>query len=727
MISGMFKKQKEKIYTSLLMAEDDARQIRSPQNTVIATNKAGSALFGMQENPFFFLRDCLENTQIQRLVDAYCHQQPLDIQMRVGKSVYQIQLKKIPPGMLLVAKDITPSAAVHASLSHQLALLSGTLSALSDPLYLVDSKGILIYVNAAFCRLVDATFEQILGHPLNDFILENRPDTGGFFEGVCLVKTKEKSMPFEVHQHPLETDFDVLVCGVIHPYFPKSEVAHFSLFEQAPLPCLIVDLMDKTVLKVNRVFCWLFKQVKEEVEGKNILSFFPENMQQVLSRKLDKMASGQSESEMVEVITLPVLDTRTLNIFMGFATDKKDTLLFYIVDVSARKNLEAQVSHAQKMQAIGQLAGGIAHDFNNLLTAIIGFTDLLLQDKTPDDASFLDLMQIKGNANKAAGLVGQLLTFSRKQPVRPKLISIHDAFIDLEALLQRSLLVPFNTLKLEFKRNLGCVKLDPNQLTQIFLNLAVNAKDAMPEGGIFRLLAVREKVKKSRTCGVDKLPPGDYIKITASDTGIGIETKDLPHIFEPFFTTKESSTASGTGLGLSTVYGVVRGADGCIAVDSEKGVGTTFTIYLPRFEAEEVPSSPPKVIEAEKPEKTEHQTILLVDDERSVRMVSARALQNLGYHLIECDSAQSALIELQKTQEIDLLLTDMMMPGMDGETLIKEALKLRPGLKTILISGYSEEFRRHGSEDHTAFDFLAKPFELSELTDKVKKVLEKAK
>ncbi len=724
MIADMFRRKKEKIYASLLNVEDDARQIRSLQNVVLATNQAGARLFGLQENPFFFLRDSLESVQIQRLVDAYCHQQAWEAQIRVGKSVYQIQLKKLSDGMLLVAKDITSFVAVHTSLSHQLALLSGILSTLSDPLYLIDAKGTLIYVNMAFCRLVGASFKQILGQSLNKFIVENQPDIGGFFEGLCLIKTTDKLTTFTVRQQPLDTDLDPLFCGIIRPYSPQVEAAHFSLFEQAPLPCLIVDLLDKTVLKVNNVFCILFKQVKEEIEGKNILSFFPENMQQILLRKLDKMVQGQSESEMVELITLPMLDTRTLNIFMGFATDKKDTLLFYIVDVSARKNLEAQVAHSQKMQAIGQLAGGIAHDFNNLLTAIIGFTDLLLQNKTADDPSFLDLMQIKGNANKAAGLVGQLLTFSRKQPVRPKLISIHDAFIDLEALLQRSLLVPFNTLKLEFKRHLGCVKLDPNQLTQIFLNLAVNAKDAMPNGGIFRLSAVRERIKKSRPCGIDKMTPGDYIKITASDTGVGIDSKDLPHIFEPFFTTKESSTASGTGLGLSTVYGVVRGADGYIAVDSEKGVGTTFSIYLPRFEPDAAPLPVEKVVENDIP-NTEHQIILLVDDERSVRLVSARALQSQGYHIIECDSAQSALLELQKKQEIDLLLTDMMMPGMDGETLIEEALKLRPHLKSILISGYSEEFRRHGSEENKAFTFLAKPFELSELLEKVQKVLEK--
>lgn len=712
-----------KIYETLLNAESDARQIRSGKNAVLASNPAGQDLFGIKENPFAFLKDTEDVAAVQKLVDAYCSKTPIELQIKTPENIYQISIRKIADDILLTATDKTPEYAIHTSLSRQLAFMSDVLSSFSDPLYLTDKKGELIYVNKAFCELTGKTVKESLGHFLCDFILENCPECIGIWEGISLLKTSEGSASFRIAQRPFETDIDIFYCGTIQKYTPAVMSSEINLFQHAPIPCLIIDVLEYRVIQANPALLNSLKLIEGKLDNLEISNIFSENSADLLSTKLAKMLNGITKTERLELMTHPDFGGKTFNTYIGWTGAEKDAFILYLIDASERKNLEMQFAHAQKMQAMGQLAGGVAHDFNNLLTAIIGFCDLLLQRHSVNDDDFLDLMQIKGNANKASGLVGQLLTFSRKQPSKIKTISLHDAFVDLSALLQRSL-SPFITLKTDFKRNLGSVKVDPNQLMQIFLNLAVNSKDAMPKGGVFKISATKEKVKKTKACGTDLMTPGDYVKIQVSDTGIGIAAEHLPRIFEPFFTTKEGGNVSGTGLGLSTVYGIVRGVGGYISVDSEKNVGTTFTIYLPRFE--EKPQATKKEIKAVRPLFTpkESLTILLVDDEDGVRMVAARALKSKGWTVIECGNAEQAIEEFQKGTEIDLLLTDMVMPGMDGETLIKQARQARPKMKTILMSGYSEEFARHGSQKNDAFHFLAKPFELAALLEKVKEVLE---
>lgn len=714
---------KRKIYESLLNAESDARQIRSAKNKVIASNNAANNLFGSTENPFAFLKNATPTSALQKLIDAYCNASPLDIEIKTTESVFNISLKKIDDNILLIAKDKTSEFAIHKSLSRQLSFMSDVLSSFSDPLYLTDKNGILIYVNKSFCELTGLTVKDILDHHLSDFIIENTPEFSGHWDNICLVRTKSEPTSFHVSQRPFETDIDLFFCGTLQKYVPAVLTSDINLFQHSPVPTVIIDVLEHHIIRTNHALLNSLKQIEGSLDGIGIQNIFTESSSELLIAKFNKMIAGTHKKERLELTTTPEYGGKIFNTFIGWTGPEKDAFILYLIDASERKNLEMQFAHAQKMQAMGQLAGGVAHDFNNLLTAIVGFCDLLLQRCGPDNEDFMDLMQIKGNANKASGLVGQLLTFSRKQPSQIKTISLHDAFVDLSALLQRSL-SPFVTLKTEFKRNLGSVKIDPNQLMQIFLNLAVNAKDAMPGGGIFKISATKEKIKKKRPCGSDIIPAGEYVKIMVSDTGTGISPEHLPRIFEPFFTTKESSNVSGTGLGLSTVYGVIRAASGFIAVDSEKNVGTTFTIYLPRFE--EKPEKIGANLEILRPVITpkENLNILLVDDEDGVRMVAARALKTKGWQVTECGNAEQAIEQFQKNSNFDLLITDMVMPGMDGETLIKQIKTAHPKIKTILMSGYSEEFARHGSEQHDDFEFLAKPFELSGLIKKVKEVLE---
>ncbi len=257
--------------------------------------------------------------------------------------------------------------------------------------------------------------------------------------------------------------------------------------------------------------------------------------------------------------------------------------VIFLVDATEQKNLEVKFAQAQKMQAMGQLAGGVAHDFNNLLTAIIGFCDLLLQRHGIGDPSFADLIQIKNNANRAAGLVRQLLAFSRKQPLQPKLIDVTENFMELSQMLKRVLGEKI-ILKFHHGSDLGFIKVDPVQFSQVIINLAVNAKDAMNGNGILTISTRTEHVARPQPFGEDTIKPGEFVVIEVADTGCGIAEENLNRIFEPFFSTKQNVVGSGTGLGLAMVYGIVRQTEGFIKVDSKLGQGTTFSIHLPRFE-----------------------------------------------------------------------------------------------------------------------------------------------
>ncbi len=719
----MFWDRGKKYYEILLNVEDDARQIRTFSNALVASNTKGKELFGEMENPFSFLKDAENPQSVQKLIDAYCTQTPIEMEIKTAHHVYGISLKKIKKSILIIAKDKSPEYALHLSLTKQVEFMSDVLSTFVDPIYLTDKQGTLIYVNKAFCLLTNTSFDDVLGKNISNFVLDGSPDFMGYWHGLLSFKTKEGYKLLCAYQRPFEAHNSLYFSGILKEKETISSEKSLYLFNEAPLPLAIVSGIDYQILQVNKAFISAFKQAETADQKTNFLDLFSENTRDVLATKLNKLTSGLSKTEHIEAIVSPEFGAKTFSVFISFTTAEKDTLIIYLIDASERKNLEMQFAHAQKMQAIGQLAGGVAHDFNNLLTAIIGFCDLLLQRHNPNDSSFLDIMQIKGNANKAAGLVGQLLTFSRKQPSKIQLLNFHDAFIDLSALLQRSI-SPFVTLKTEMKRNLGFVKMDPNQLTQIFLNLAVNAKDAMKTGGTLKISATKEKLKKAKPCGNDVMQSGDYIKIIVSDNGNGISAEHLPHIFEPFFTTKEGVTGSGTGLGLSTVYGIIHATGGYISVDSEKGIGTTFIIYLPRIEQSISNYIQPKLVRPVFIPSSGPSNILLVDDEDGVRLVVARLLKAKGFQVVECANAEQALDELSKKDDYTLLITDMVMPGMDGETLIKKAKEVYPKLKTLLMSGYSEDMARHSSSENKELYFISKPFELNNLLEKVNEILE---
>jgi len=396
-------------------------------------------------------------------------------------------------------------------------------------------------------------------------------------------------------------------------------------------------------------------------------------------------------------------------------------VLLLLKDNSEEAKLKRQVAQATKMQVVGQLAGGVAHDFNNILTAIIGHCDLMLMRHTPGDSDYDDIQQIKSNSNRAAGLTRQLLAFSRQQTLRPQVLQLPDVVSEVSHLLKR-LLGETVELVVKHGRSLGPIRADPGQLEQVIINLAVNARDAMAAkgGGTLTIQTYSIKADQVAELGSDILPIADYTALKVTDTGTGIPRNVLGKIWEPFFTTKE--VGKGTGLGLSTVYGIVKQSGGFIFAESEPGEWTSFDIYLPVHRDE---AGAPKASKTEKAKKDElwgSGTVLLVEDEPMVRSVAERALTRHGYTVITADNGEDALEILAKGELIDLLISDVVMPGMDGPTMVREARQSRPELKILFMSGYAEEQLRK-SIDIENVAFLPKPFSVTDLAEAARRAV----
>ena len=411
-----------------------------------------------------------------------------------------------------------------------------------------------------------------------------------------------------------------------------------------------------------------------------------------------------------------------LQITLGRVEDESEALLIAVLnDATELKSLEAQFVQSQKMQAIGQLAGGVAHDFNNLLTAISGHCDLLLLRHDPGDPAFADLKQIEQNANRAASLVGQLLAFSRKQNLRAQPVDLRDTMSDLTHLLNR---LVEETIQLDLAHEPGAktIRADSRQLEQVIMNLVVNARDAMPEGGRIKIRTLNTHLEQPMLRDRVEVPAGDYVVVTVSDEGIGIEPEVLPKVFEPFYTTKK--TGEGTGLGLSTAYGIVKQSGGYIFVDSKSGEGTTFSLYFPAHVSKETTESATVTPEKGPASGRRDGVVLLVEDEAPVRAFATRALRMRGMTVIEADCAEAALEVLEDPEMIiDVFVTDVIMPGMDGPTWVRKALKKRPETKVVFVSGYAEESLAENQSRVPNSVFLPKPFSLNQLTSLVQEQL----
>ncbi|MCR8725555.1 ATP-binding protein [Frigidibacter sp. ROC022] len=613
-----------------------------------------------------------------------------DVVMRRGHirlSVHRLG----PDGFLWRLEDLVERGSVKAPESIGLPMLTASKS------------GAVLYMNDAMRRLAGGR-ETTLDRVFNDLPL--RPgqvhEVATAEGGRLRCRVAEFSGPTgrrEIYLFPAEAEDDA---------------SNWSLADDFPVPMLKLTAEGRVLIANRRARDLLGPGTPE---GRS-MSELVEGLGRSITDWMGEAARGQGQKQ-PEVVRVRRDDRELyLQVRLGrVETPKGAELVAVLNDATELKTLEAQFVQSQKMQAIGQLAGGVAHDFNNLLTAISGHCDLLLLRHDATDSDYADLIQISQNANRAAALVGQLLAFSRKQNLQPQVLNLRDVLADHAHLLNR-LVGEKVRLELDPADGLPTIRADKRQFEQVMMNLVVNARDAMPSGGTVRITAEARTLTEEMSRDRATVPAGDYVVIRVADEGTGIPPDKVSKIFEPFYTTKK--TGDGTGLGLSTAYGIVKQSGGFIFVDSALGKGTEFSLYLPVFHAAPDVAEPAAETLPKPTHPQKGGVVLLVEDEAPVRAFASRALRLRGFTVIEAANAEEALQILEDPDlVIDVFVTDVVMPGLDGPTWVAQALEDRPGVRVVFVSGYAEDsVAEHQARIPNAV-FLPKPFSLSELTNTV--------
>ncbi len=577
------------------------------------------------------------------------------------------------------------------------------------PLVTIGRNGSVLHMNAAARDLVGARVKLL------DQMLVSPPLRPGEINAIASKDGTSDCLVGEVSSRPGRSEYYLLPGVQAAESLTNDPVA----FDALPVPLMKIAHSGE-VLRANLEAARLLG--RSDVQGRSITELM-EGLGRSIPDWLEEAATGraQHQSEFLRIqrddreIFVQVTLKRMLE-------NGAPALVAVLNDATELKTLEAQFVQSQKMQAIGQLAGGVAHDFNNLLTAISGHCDLMLLRHDQGDPDYGDLVQINQNANRAAALVGQLLAFSRKQTLRPENLDLREAVSDMAHLLNR-LVGERVQLSQMHAPSLHNIRADRRQFEQVMMNLVVNARDAMPTGGTIRIetqnLTLTDPLERDRAV----VPQGDYVVVKVIDEGHGIAQDKLQKVFEPFFTTKR--TGEGTGLGLSTVYGIIKQTGGFIFVDSVMSEGTEFTLMFPaNFSAAAEPAQDAAAVQD--PDKLRHGdgVVLLVEDEAPVRAFASRALRLRGYTVIEADSAEAALKALEdESFEVDLFVTDVVMPGLDGPTWVRKARETRPDVSVIFVSGYAEESLSDSQARIPNSVFLPKPFSLNELTETVQRQL----
>ena len=493
------------------------------------------------------------------------------------------------------------------------------------------------------------------------------------------------------------------------------------LFEHNPLPTWLYELESLRFLRVNQAATALYGYSLDEFVEMTILNVYPEAQR---AKALDYIRGMQSHVEEHEFWQHQskdgqVFEVECISHELSYAG--KQVRLVVAQDISERRLLESQLRQSQKMEAVGRLAGGVAHDFNNLLMVIKGHTELLLNVLPPSEQITRKIEQIDRSADRAAALTRQLLAFSRMQVLQPQLINMNSVIEEMGKLLPR-LIGEDIELLIRTDENLGTIRADASQMEQVLMNLAVNARDAMPNGGKLVIETLNCDLDLAFTASHPLMKPGPHVILIVTDSGTGMDAETQAHIFEPFFTTKEKG--KGTGLGLAMVYGIVKQSGGFIWVYSEVGKGTSFKIYLPRVDQTEEPVGPSHPL-AEVPTGTG--TILLAEDEQDVREIAREFLESGGYRVIEAEDGRKALeLAEQNRGKIQLLVTDMVMPGMTGQELAVRLQSANPGLNVIFMSGYSERAATEMADAHPSVRLLSKPFSRSAILRAVREILQGA-
>ena len=488
-----------------------------------------------------------------------------------------------------------------------------------------------------------------------------------------------------------------------------------DLFADAADAMLVLD-NDRRVVDANRTAASLFRRDVNTLSGSLLVDLFVDADEELNGAWRELMSSGESKCQ--HRVTADGQAFRLIECSYR-RTAECDRHLCIARDITERRLLEERLLQSEKVESVGRLAGGIAHDFNNLLTAILGYTELLLSDRAPSDPDRSDLEEIQKAGQRAAALTQQLLAYSRKQVLVPKEVDLNQTVSNLRGMLAR-LIREDIVLSAQLSPEPAIIKIDPTQLEQVILNLVLNARDALPSGGSISLEVSRARLS-ARDVPPDQLAhSGEYVRLRVVDNGVGIAPEVKPHLFEPFFTTKE--IGKGTGLGLASVYGIVRQSNGFIDVESEPGRGTRFTMHFPAVGVAESTG------EASGQDAASvgggHETILLVEDEDSVRALASAVLRRQGYEVLEAATPGIAWELFQKHRtSIDLLLTDVILPEMNGPALAQRLIVERSELRVLFISGYADVASLDPGSRHVSF--LSKPFQASMLAAKVREALTK--
>ena len=491
-------------------------------------------------------------------------------------------------------------------------------------------------------------------------------------------------------------------------------------------PSLIfVKNWDGRFVLVNQATADIYGTTVDQLIGKTDADFNPnaEEVAHFLRDDREVMASRKPKLVPEERVTNPQTKRtrwfQTIKVPMRMPGEDSPTMLGVATEITERKQLEEQLLQSQKMEAIGQLAGGVAHDFNNILTAIVGYTDLLSAEFSENDRKLEDLEEIRKAARRAAALTRQLLSFSRKQVLEPRIIDVNAVVMNLDKML-RSLMSENIELTAHLSGDLAAARVDPNQLEQVIMNLAINARDAMPDGGTLTIETGNATLDEDYAAKHVSAIPGDYVMLAVTDTGCGMTEETQARIFEPFFTTKPAGR--GTGLGLSTVYGIIKQSGGNIWLYSEPGKGSTFKVYLPAVDS--LPENIGQVAPAESLARGGG-TVLVVEDDDQLRRLAHRALANNGFEVLEADRGRTALdVARRHKGVIDLLLTDVVMPDTNGRKLAETLRAARPGLRVLYMSGYPDRAIVANGMLGPGDAYVAKPFTTEAITRKVREVLE---
>ena len=646
-----------------------------------------------------------------------------------------------------IARDISERKQAEEQLRRQLDFTETITASLGEGVYALDAGGRLTFMNSAAESALGWTEDELLGQKIHEIIhfqhadgtnspAEECPLLGVLNSGKTIqiegdIFTRRDGSLFPVSYNSSPIISGVQIAGAVLAFHDiterkraeeellQSEQRYRLLFERNPQSMWVFDLETLAFLEVNDAAIHHYGYAREEFLAMTIKDIRPAEDVQNLLVNVSGVTPQHDEAGVWKHRKKDgtVIDVEITAHALTFYGRPAQIVLAY--DVTERRSLEEQLRQSQKLEAVGQLAGGVAHDFNNLLTVITGYSDLSLRRLDKNNPLRSNLEEIKKAGERAASLTRQLLAFSRKQVLQPKVLQLNAIVADVDKMLRRLIGEDIDPLTV-LEPSLGQIKADPGQIEQVLLNLAVNARDAMPQGGKLTIETQNVYLDNQYVRGHTAIQPGNYVMLAVSDTGCGIDAETQMRMFDPFFTTKEQG--KGTGLGLSTVYGIVKQSGGHLWVYSEVGKGTTFKIYLPRVDG---------VTETDEPHTTQdelpqgRETVLLTEDEKQVRQMIRMILEMGGYHVLEAASGEEALaIYKQHEGQIDLVMTDVVMPKMSGRELAQSLEVLHPGIKVLYMSGYTDDaIVRHGLLDQE-IAFLQKPFTPDALMRKVREVLD---